>query len=103
VTETDRPHSGSRWEPGALPPSADTTEPDGGETAAAPSAPRRRLPARLRKRTALAGAAVGLVAIGGLGGLALEHEISRNGSAPTGVVHGGTPDGGSGSDIGDDA
>jgi hypothetical protein len=99
VTETDRPHSGSRWEPGALPPSADTTEPVTAETAA-PAAPRGRLPARLRKRTALAGAAVGLVAIGGLGSLALEHETGRNGSAPTGVVHGGTPDGG---DTGDDA
>jgi hypothetical protein len=98
VTETDRPHSGSRWEPGALPPSADTTEPVIAETAA----PRRRLPARLRKRAALAGAAVSLVAIGGLGGFALEHEIGRNGTIPTGVVHGGTPDGGGQSDPGQD-
>jgi hypothetical protein len=102
VPDDDRPHSGSRWEPAAPPSSAETAELPAAETATAGSAaPRRRLPARLRKRTALAGAAVGLAgaavglgAAGGLGGFALGHEIGRNVSTPAGIVRGGTPDGG---------
>jgi hypothetical protein len=84
VSENETPHSGSRWEPGAAPQPA-TPQPVYGE--AAPPAP----PAKPgRGRLALAAAAVGLVAAGGIGGFVVGQASAGNASE-TGVVQNGVP------------
>jgi hypothetical protein len=99
VTENDPTHSGSRWEPGSPPPER---SPAPAPSLAAPGTP-RRLPSRLRRRSALAGAAIGLFAVGGLGGLVLGHEAAQADPTQAGVVQPGDGSGGSDHDTGDDA
>jgi hypothetical protein len=104
VSENETPHSGSRWEPGAAQP--ETPEPATAQQPAQswppPAAPPQEpfytaeapTPARGgRGRVALAAAAVGLVAAGGLGGFVIGQASSGNASE-TGVVQGGVPGGG---------
>jgi hypothetical protein len=96
VTERTRPHSGSRWEPATPPPGY---SPAPSPSVAAPGTP-RRLPSRLRRRGALAGAAIGLVALSGLGGYAVGHDASQTDPAQAGVVQPGDGDGATGPDDG---
>jgi hypothetical protein len=101
VSENETPHSGSRWEPGAgettpqpaaaqswPPPSPPQPPPSYAGTA--PAAPRGG-----RGRLAVAAAAVGLVAAGGLGGFVIGQASSGN-AGETGVVQTGVPGGGEG-------
>jgi hypothetical protein len=64
-----------RLPPGAAPPSLAPPAPGG----------RRRLPARLRRRAALAGMA-GMLAIGGVGGVAADLGIGQDDTAAAGVL-----------------
>jgi len=97
VSENETPHSGSRWEPGATPePTAAQPTPapawvppqpvDGGAAPATPAQPGRG-------RLALAAAAVGLVAAGGIGGFVVGQASAGN-AGETGVVQNGVPGGG---------
>jgi hypothetical protein len=99
VTENDGAQSGSRWEhatpapePSVAPPPSFTAP---SPSLAAPATP-RGLPSRLRRRSALAGAAIGLFAVGGLGGFAVGHEVGQSDLTPTGVVQPGDDSGGPG-------
>ena len=76
MSDKDIPSSGSRWEPADDAATEHLTTPMAQETvpagAGAPSRPRR-----LRRRSAVAAAGVGLVLAGGLGGFAIGHAIDR--------------------------
>jgi hypothetical protein len=99
VSENETPHSGSRWEPGATPePTAAQPTPapawappqrvDGGAAPATPDQPGRG-------RLALAAAAVGLVAAGGVGGFVVGQASAGNAgeTGETGVEQNGVPGG----------
>ena len=91
---TTTPHSGSRWEPptNELPHAVEPVPP---AAPAAPAAPRSR---RLRRRGALLGAAVGLAALGGVGGYAIGQAAA--GAGDSAVVQDGTSDYGTTTDDG---
>jgi hypothetical protein len=124
VSDKDIPTSGSRWEPADGP--SDETVPQPAGTPAGPSSVpvehaatptddtavmaehgavpiaadrgrRARLPRRLRHRSALAVAGVGLVLAGGLGGFAVGHAVAdTDGTEPgisTDADQDGIPDG----------
>jgi hypothetical protein len=78
VTDENPLHSGSRWEPAAHP----TPAPREPAVTGSPAAPR---PPGAR-RGVLAAAVAGLVAVGGLGGLAFGHAVTDEGSGRTGQV-----------------
>ena len=99
MSDKDIPSSGSRWEPVDGAPAA-PTEP----VAATPALPSvdtehmghgaiptgdvrpTRLPGRLRGRSAVAAAGVGLVLAGGLGGFAIGHALTGDDAADNGTV-----------------
>jgi hypothetical protein len=109
VSDQDIPTSGSRWEPAAgdlTTPAADAAVPV--EVAAMPT---EALPTadvrparRLRGRSAVAAAGVGLVLAGGIGGFAVRHAVAGNavsdGTAPDGTAHDGTGPGNTAPDTG---
>jgi hypothetical protein len=78
VTDENPLHSGSRWEPAAHPRPTPAAS-------AAPAASGRPRPAGAR-RGVLAAAVAGLVAVGGLGGLAFGHASTDEDSGQTGQV-----------------
>jgi hypothetical protein len=80
------PHSGSRWEPTAV-PSLLGAEHSAPPVTSAPPARRRRL----ARRGGVAAIAAGLIALGGFGGLAVGHAVDR-GSGDGDVVQGPVPD-----------
>jgi hypothetical protein len=129
VSDKDIPTSGSRWEPAAGASHETATQPAGtpaapstvpAEQAATPTddtavmaehggAPvearadrgrRARLPRRLRNRSALAAAGVGLVLAGGIGGFAVGQALTGTDGSEAGMTtdadQDGIPDGGRG-------
>ena len=94
MSDKDIPSSGSRWEPADDAATEHLTTPvaQGTAPADAVTPPRQR---RLRHRSALAAAGVGLVLAGGLGGFAIGHAIDgTEGSDPATVDDSdGFPDG----------
>jgi hypothetical protein len=88
VSDQDIPTSGSRWEPAAG--GADETTP---QAVGTPAEPAKRLPRRLRKRSAVAVAGVGLVLAGGLGGFVVGHAIAVGDGSESGVTTDADPDG----------
>lgn len=97
MNDKDTPHSGSRWEPASVPPTAPTdsstqSAPSAGTKAEQPAAPeaaglgRRVRPFGQRGRGALAGATVAVVALGGLGGFALGYASAGDETDRVGLV-----------------
>ena len=88
MTDENPLHSGSRWEPAAH-PTRTPRQPAAAGASATPASPASS-PGRPRpngaRRGVLTAAAVGLVAVGGLGGLAFGHVASDEGGGPTGQV-----------------
>src|SRR4051794_40348926 len=94
VSENETPHSGSRWEPGAH---ETTPQPAPAQSWPPPVVPQQPVPtgqaapaAVGRGRLAMAAAAIGLVAAGGIGGFVVGQASTGN-AGETGVVHNGVP------------
>jgi hypothetical protein len=87
VTDENIAHSGSRWEPATLATPRRPAAAADDDATPTPAAPGRRWgSSAARRRTAFAGAVVGLVAVGGLGGLALGHAATDGTGVQTGQV-----------------
>jgi hypothetical protein len=112
VSDQDIPTSGSRWEPAdgaadettpqpvgtpAEPPtvSAEDAATGHGAVPAVEAAPVRgeRLPRRLRTRSAVAAAGVGLVLAGGVGGFVIGHAIADSDGSGSGITTDADPNG----------
>lgn len=113
MSDNDIPSSGSRWEPTDSDPNRPVPPTDGPAAGPAPAAggaatehlttpmahgpvptsgaPAR--PGRLRRRSALAAAGVGLVLAGGLGGFAIGHAIAGTDVSEQGTVSDSDQDG----------
>jgi hypothetical protein len=91
VNSTDTPASGSRWEPPPV-PTAQAPLADPPPAAARPASP------LMKSRLALVAAAVGLVAVGGIGGFVLGQSSSA--TAGTTSDFGGPAFGGRGTGTG---
>lgn len=96
MSENDNTSSGSRWEPAAQQPGSDpawqppTVPQQPAGTTSEAAVPTATAPRGKRGRVALAAAAVGLVAAGGVGGFVVGQASSGNASE-TGVVQNGVP------------
>lgn len=84
MSDNDIPTSGSRWEPTDGAATEHPTTPMAQGPVPASGGPAR--PRRLRRRTGLAAAGVGLVLAGGLGGFAIGHAIAGTEVSDPGTV-----------------
>ena len=105
MSDEDIPTSGSRWEPAAadrtstMDETAVPAQPLPPSPSPVPTAEARptRLPRRLRGRSAVAAAGVGLVLAGGLGGFAIGHAVAGDDSTDGSVTdQAGVPGDGNG-------